>query len=98
MRFRKGQLVKVVFDDHVQGADTPLRFIVYGRIQSSTKPAIVVDVWHYSDSKVVARDDNVERFTILKKTIVDAVELVEKEQTQKETKSGGKKENQCSTP
>lgn len=67
-RIRKGQIVAVDFLDHVEGADHPLAFTVYGRVGCVTPQSITVDSWCYAD-KTQASDQNVGRFTIVRSAI-----------------------------
>jgi hypothetical protein len=75
MRLRKGMVVAVVFDDHAKCADTALRFVAYGRVAVVDKKFIVIDSWHYADP-AAARDDNIERYTIVRSTIRGVTRLV----------------------
>jgi hypothetical protein len=72
---RKGDLVRVEFDDHVRDGDELIRFAVYGRVLNITRHAITVAVWEYADSNTPP-DDNVDRYTIARKTIADVSLMV----------------------
>lgn len=76
MKLAKGMLVAITFDDHAKGTDKPLRFVVYGRVAIITRASVTVDCWHEAGSDV--RDDNTEKYTVVRKAIVFVGELVVK--------------------
>ena len=78
MRFRKGKIVAVTFDDHMQGGSEPMRFFVYGRVGEIKRGWVCIDSWAHIKANQPYDPINEQRFTILRKTIVRAVELVEK--------------------
>ena len=74
MRFRKGSIMAVTFDDHVEDGDAPISFVVFGRISKVAKTHICIDSWVYADSNE-KHDSNEKRFTILRKVITRAKKL-----------------------
>ena len=68
MRFRKGSIMAVTFDDHCKDGSVPITFTVFGRV---SKEFVCIDTWAYADTNV-PYDSNVERYTILRKTILKA--------------------------
>lgn len=74
IRTRRGDIVAIEFLDQTEGGNTPLRFIVYGRVALSNKNSISVDSWAYPDGQIDL-DSNVTRFTILKKAIIKISKL-----------------------
>lgn len=74
MKLRTGQIVAIEFSDHVEAGSTPLRFIVYGRLSSVTRRALVIDSWRYSDSQY-RHDKNEVRFTIVRSAIHSVTQL-----------------------
>ena len=74
MRFRKGTIMAVTFDDHVEDGDAPISFTVYGRIANVTRSFVSIDSWVYTD-RSEKHDSNEKRFTILRKTITRAKRL-----------------------
>jgi len=74
MRFRKGTIMAVTFDDHVEDGDAPISFTVYGRIGKVTRAAICIDSWVYTDSNE-RHDSNEKRCTILRKVVTRAKRL-----------------------
>lgn len=73
-RARKGDVVRVRFLDHVEQADEPEEFFVYGRVFKTTKQAYVIDTWCYPDIDNDDRDsDNINRFTILRAVISEVI-------------------------
>lgn len=67
-KVKANTLVSIVFDDHVQGADEPMRCVVFGRVHSCNPKAITVKSWDYY-VPTPALDHNIETFTILQSTI-----------------------------
>ena len=69
---RKGMEVKIQFRDHRRNDDTPISYVVYGRIHQGTEEAITLDCWvRLDDAPAVSRDvgNDVECFCILRKVI-----------------------------
>ena len=77
MRLKKGMILQVDFDDHVQNGEELIRFRVYGRLRAYGKDHLTLDCWHYPASYTV--DENVERFTIGRRMIKDVKQLVQSE-------------------
>jgi hypothetical protein len=73
VRAKKADVVRLTFLDHVEGADEPLEFFVYGRVFKSTRTHYVVDCWAYPNIDHEDRSDNINRFSILKKTISEVI-------------------------
>ena len=70
---RKGQLVAVNFMDHCAG-NRALTFVVWGRLASVGRKALVVEVWGYPN-KSDKPDANCERYTILRSAVLSVVRL-----------------------
>ena len=76
MKFILGQLVWVRFADHCEGGDEPPIFDVYGRVAKVTRKYIVLCYWGYTDrTRDMDEDDNIGRVTIVRSTIIQAVQL-----------------------
>lgn len=77
MKLRTGDECRIVFDDHVEDSDTPLRFIVWGRVRKVGRSSITVDSWAFENPDDENNTDhNVKRFTIVKRAIVSADRMV----------------------
>lgn len=70
-KFKRNSVVEVTFWDHVQGAESPIQCVVFGRVHRCTKAAICVKVWDYK-SPTPTLDHNIEIFAILQSTITNA--------------------------
>jgi hypothetical protein len=69
-----GDIVEVRFLDHSEaehGDEDELDFTVWGRLVKETSRAYTVETWGYSDPER-KRDNNCERFTIVKAAILEA--------------------------
>jgi len=76
MNLRRGHIIAVEFLDHVEnGGNSPMRFIVYGRLSSITRSSMTVDCWAYANRKT-KRDQNVTRYTIMRSAIKSVTRLV----------------------
>ncbi len=67
-----GDIVKITFWDHAENASDAFLFDVYGMISKKTRQALIIDSWRYHDPLDAAadtRDDNENRFAIVKKAI-----------------------------
>jgi hypothetical protein len=64
-----GDIIEIIFLDHVEDGEKPLKFIVYGRIKKIKKDYISVESWAYYDKKLDT-DLNCKLFTILKSCII----------------------------
>lgn len=73
---RKGKVYSVEFWDHVDGASSPLKFVVHGRLSKVTRTFIVIECWHYA-GKCRNPDANVQRYTIVRKAIARIARLQE---------------------
>lgn len=71
---RKGQIVAVTFDDHTQGGDSPIRFVVYGEVAVVSRSHLAIDSWAYADKRE-RHDANETRYNILRSTIRKVVRL-----------------------
>lgn len=71
MKLRKGQIIEVVFWDHVEDGNDPFEFMVWGRLMKVTRTYLVVESWAYADAKRRVDDDdsNIKRFTILRRVV-----------------------------
>lgn len=68
-RFKVGDRVNITFWDHAEDG-SELLFEVSGRIGKITPQAYHIDTWRYANPEV-PYDENVKRYSILKKAIVD---------------------------
>ena len=72
---RKGDEVRITFEDHVQDHDEPLVCCVRGLVDKVTRKAYTVKVWEVVGEY---KDGNENTFTIIRSTIVGKpVRLVE---------------------
>ena len=65
---RPGDIVEVLFLDHVSHGQKPMPFYVYGRLISMTRTAIVVACWAHKDKKAKC-DHNTHVYTIVRSAI-----------------------------
>lgn len=75
-RAKKGDVVRVTFLDHVEGADKPLEFYLYGRVFEAARTYYVIDSWCYPAIDVATADDraeNIHQTTILRSTISEMI-------------------------
>jgi len=75
-----GDVVAITFRDHCQGSDEPVTFIAYGRVSAKNKEFVTVDAWAYAH-EYAARDQNIERFCILRSAIKKVEVLKRRENT-----------------
>ena len=61
-------IIEIQFLDHVEDGNSPIEFIVWGRVTKITKLAITVQSWSYADEKETD-ENNTKIFTILKNAI-----------------------------
>ena len=74
MKFEKNKNYKIQSLDHVEDYHEPIDFTVFGRCLKATKGFVTIGCWVYTgESKM---DDNEKFFTILRKTIIHAEELI----------------------
>lgn len=74
---KRGDIVALEFDDHCSGADELVRFVAYGKVAKVTRASVTIDCWHYADESETDRGENVDRYTIARKTIKSAKVLRE---------------------
>lgn len=67
-RLRKGQVVAVEFEDHVEDGSQPELFVVYGEVSEVSRKFVCIDSWAYKDQKL-DYDINEKRFTIVRSAI-----------------------------
>lgn len=70
---KEGSLVEIVFDDHAEGYEL-LRFRAYGRLYKKDSKKYIIQTWHY-DQNQDTLDDNVESFTLSRKSVISITEL-----------------------
>ena len=63
---KRGDIVELTFLDHVQNAEEPMEFLLYGVISKLCKKYIVVQVWAHPDLDV---DGNTELYTIVRSCV-----------------------------
>jgi len=69
-------VVCVRFLDHAMGTDAAIEFLVWGRIAIVTRTTYVVRTWDYVNAAVPDHNpDNVERFSIVRKAILEMWKL-----------------------
>lgn len=69
-------VVCVRFLDHAMGTDDSIEFQVWGRIAIVTRTTYVVRTWDYVNQKAPDHNpDNVERFSIVRKAILEMWKL-----------------------
>lgn len=70
-----GDEARLYFVDHSTIADDGLfRFVARGRVYEITEEHVILDTWVYEDPKK-ERDQNVERFTLIRPVITKAEKL-----------------------
>lgn len=57
MTFRKGDIVCVEFDDHVEQDDKLAHIVAYGRVAKATARMVLIETWH-PKTGVGNRDQN----------------------------------------
>ena len=73
-RVKRGDEVRLRCWDHMEGADEPQEFYVYGRVQRVARTAITLDCWAHIDLNYTDRDpsgDNIKTYTLLRKCITE---------------------------
>ena len=73
---KPNDIVRVVFDDHVQNGDKLMRFVVYGRLASQRGNKVVVEGWTFLRQK--DRENlghNITKWAIAKSCIVSMEKL-----------------------
>ena len=70
MKLRRGQVVRVVFYDHVSGHGKPWRCVAYGKVVGLSRRAVTIETWH-GDGKQQQHISaaNHEKFTIIRAAI-----------------------------
>lgn len=77
MRFRKGHEYRVLLRDHAEGGRS-YEFIVMGRCIAVRRNEVVLATWFYgTDSDFNLDDTNVEKFTVIKKAIIESWEITD---------------------
>ena len=64
-----GDVVRVVFLDHVEDSDKPLEFEVFGRILKQTATSTTIGSWLYTKEDNAAGDENVKTWCIVNSAI-----------------------------
>ena len=64
-----GDIVEILFLDHVEDEHEPYPFLVYGRVAKLSKTAVTVESWANVDKPAPPGDPNAKSFTIIKSTI-----------------------------
>ncbi len=76
MKPKRGDRVEVHFVDHVEGADSIMQCIAYGRIYRITATTVTIDHWIDADRRNTDRDSNVGRYTLIRSAIKRIVKLI----------------------
>jgi len=64
-----GDIVRIVFLDHVEDSDHPLEFEVFGRILKRNSTATIIGSWLFTKDENEAGDDNIKTWCIVNSTI-----------------------------
>ena len=73
---KPGDIIRVIFDDHVQNGDALMRFAVYGRLRSQRGNKIIVEGWTFANPKhAELQSHNVTKWAIAKACIVSVTKL-----------------------
>jgi len=64
-----GDIVRVVFLDHVEDSDKPIEFEVFGRILKQTTTATTIGSWLFTKEDNAAGDENVKTWCIVNSAI-----------------------------
>jgi len=76
MRLTKGKEYRIRFSDHVKDGNESIVFTITGRVIKSGRSDVVVSPWFYGDNRDFdLTDQNVERFTIVRRAIQSAEEI-----------------------
>lgn len=64
-----GDVVRVVFLDHVEDSDKPLEFEVFGRILKQNATATTIGSWLFTKETNEIEDGNIKTWCIVNSTI-----------------------------
>jgi hypothetical protein len=64
-----GDVVRVVFLDHVEDSDKPLEFEVFGRILKQNATATTIGSWLFTKEANETEDGNIKTWCIVNSTI-----------------------------
>ena len=64
-----GDVVRIVFLDHVEDSDQPLEFEVFGRILKRNSTATTIGSWLFTKESNTAGDENIKTWCIVNSTI-----------------------------
>jgi hypothetical protein len=64
-----GDMVRIVFLDHVEDSDHPLEFEVFGRILKRNSTATTIGSWIFTKDDNEAGDDNIKTWCIVNSAI-----------------------------
>jgi len=64
-----GDVVRIVFLDHVEDSDQPLEFEVFGRILKRNSTATTIGSWLLNKDDNEAGDENIKTWCIVNSTI-----------------------------
>lgn len=66
-----GDVVEVIFDDHIMNSDKIHKYTAYGRIHIINDKQITIDCWHpVTDGPRVLKDE-VECFTLMRRAVYE---------------------------
>lgn len=73
---KKGDTVRITFDDHCQHSDRLMRFVVHGRIASCRGKRVVVEGWTFADPRQTENASyNITKWAIGKALITKVEQL-----------------------
>ena len=78
MRFYKKKFYCITFLDHAVGVHKPITCRVVGELYNSDKDSLYFVTWIPISSDKELVENNLEKITILKSTIIEVSELVKK--------------------
>ena len=64
-----GDIVKIVFLDHVEDSDEPIKFEVFGRIIKTGKTSTTIGSWLYTEETNDPGEANIKTWCIVNSTI-----------------------------
>ena len=79
MRYKVGQVMRFTFWDHTENEDGAWKITVYGKIAEVKPKYLKVYAWVPEGEDERSDPKNITRFAIVRSTIIEAKELVEKD-------------------
>jgi len=72
MKLRRGQIIRVAFDDHVENSNKSHSFTAHGKLVGISKKCLTIDAWYDTRKRPTRRyfdSENYTRWTILRVAI-----------------------------